>query len=319
MPDRIRRTPLRIAAACLLGLGAACPVAARAAPASAPVLELGFATMPHWRGGALPAPATALPFSDRGFALRAGLASGLRPPYKPAASSSPAWASLGHEQEAYPDADAMADLGLSPFSIQDGALQLTASPMPARAAATLPADMMRAYLSGAFNTYPFGQTYGYFEVTARLPKGRGLWPAFWLLPVDQSWPPEIDIAEILGHDTTIAYQSIHTTDKAWVASQPGSYNGSTTTQNSHAASDLSAGFHRYAVDWTPSRITFYLDDVVTAERPTPSDMHKPFYLIVNLAVGDRGSWPGPTDARTRFPASLSIRSIRIWSPGAHAS
>ena len=316
MPDRFCRTLLRIAAACLLGFSASGPVAVRAAPA--PVLDIGFATMPHWRGGAIPAQATPVPFADRSFALRAGLASGLRPPYKWAAALSPAWASLGHEQEAYPDADAMTDLGLSPFSIQDGALHLTASPMPAHAAETLPANMKRAYMSGAFNTYPFGQTYGYFEVTAKVPKGRGLWPAFWLLPVDQSWPPEIDLAEVLGRDTTIAYQSIHTTDKAWVASQPGSYNGSTTTQNSHTAEDLSAGFHRYAVDWTPTRITFYLDDVVTAERPTPADMHKPFYLIINLAVGDSGSWPGPPTARTRFPASLAIRSIRIWSAGAHA-
>lgn len=238
--------------------------------------------------------------------------SGLRPPFAATDGMNAAWASLPHEEEAYPNADAMRHLSLDPFSIQDDSLLITASDMPAAAAATLPTDMARPYVSGAFNTYPFSQTYGYFEITARVPHGAGLWPAFWLLPVDQSWPPEIDVAEILGDDTRTAYASLHSKDAAWVRAEPRSYNDSTTTDKAANDSDLSQDFHRYAIDWQPRTITFYLDDAVVARRSTPADMNKPFYLIVNLAIGGPGSWPGAPDRQTQFPASLAIRSIRIW-------
>ncbi len=276
-----------------------------------PALALTFEAMPAWRRGPVRPAAAVKPFDDKNFVLDAGLLGGLRPPFDTANGMDAAWASLPHEQEAYPDADAMAKLGISPYSVRDGALLITASPMPAAAAATLPPDMPRRYLSGAFNTYPFGQTYGYFEVTARVPTGAGLWPAFWLLPMDRSWPPEIDIAEILGSNSRVAYASLHSTDAAWVRREPHSYNGSTTT-DAAAVGDLSQGYHRYALDWQPGTITFYLDDRIVARRTTPRDMNRPFYLVVNLAVGDTGSWPGAPDGQTRFPATLAIRSVKIW-------
>ncbi len=279
--------------------------------AGRPVLALSFDAMPTWRHGPVPGAATR-PFDDPGFALRAGLTSGLRPPFDRTDGGDAAWSSLPHEQEAYPDADAMAAIGISPFAIRDGALLITASPMPAAVAATLPRDMPRRYLSGAFNTFPFGQTFGYFEVTARVPAGAGLWPAFWLLPMDGSWPPEIDIAEVLGNDSRVAYASLHSTDAAWVRREPRSYNNSTTTDRATGAGDLSEGFHRFALDWQADAITFLVDDRIVARRTTPRDMNKPFYLIVNLAVGDAGSWPGPPDERTRFPATLAVRSVKIW-------
>lgn len=312
---RIRRQ-LAMYLAWGIGLALLSPVRVVASPAA--TLDLTFPTMPHWRAGPMPWPAVARPFSDPGFILSAGLMSGLRPAYKTVPGSDPAWASLHNEQEAYPNGDAISDLGISPFVVEDGALLLTALPMQKSAAATLPADMPRKLISGAFNTYPFSQTYGYFEITAKVPAGRGLWPAFWLLPVDQSWPPEIDIAEILGHSMHDAYSSIHTSDKSWVTSQHDSYNGNTTTEKATSDADLSNGFHRYAVDWTFGTITFLLDGKPVGSRPTPADMHKPFYLIVNLAVGDTGSWPGPPTAQTRFPASLAIRSIKIWASDGNA-
>lgn len=284
----------------------------------APVLDLSFTSMPSWRRGPMPWPPVAKPLDAPDFVLSASYMSGLRAPFRTDNGSDPAWASLSNEQEAYPDGDAIADLGLTPFSIQDGTLLLTASPIPPAAAATLPSDMPRRYLSGAFNTYPFSQTYGYFEITARIPTGRGLWPAFWLLPVDQSWPPEIDVFEVLGDDPAVSYSSIHTTDAAWAATEPGSYNGNTTTDKVTAAAPLSNAFHRYAVDWTASTITFYLDGMMVRSRSTPDDMHKPFYLVVDLAIGDTGSWPGPPDASTRFPASLAVRAIKVWHQNPHA-
>ena len=277
----------------------------------APVLALSFDALPAWRRGPLPR-AAAGSIGDADLVLVAGLTSGVRPPFDKTNNSNAAWSSLPHEQEAYPNADAMAALGISPYAVRGGALLITASPMPAAAAATLPRDMPRRYLSGAFNTFPFSQTFGYFEVTARVPHGAGLWPAFWLLPTDGSWPPEIDIAEVLGNDTRTTYASLHSTDVAWVHREPHSYNNSTTTDPATGMGDLSEGFHRYALDWQPNTIIFLLDDRIVARRTTPPDMHKPFYLVVNLAVGDAGSWAGPPDKQTEFPATLEIRSVKIW-------
>ncbi|NPD65157.1 glycoside hydrolase family 16 protein [Lichenicola cladoniae] len=277
-----------------------------------PILDLAFSSVPNWRSGPMPWPPLPKPFDDKDFILSAGLMSGLRPAFDKRAGTNSAWASLSNEEEAYPDADAMRLLQISPYSMLDGALAITAASMPASAAKTLPRDMVRRYLSGALNTYPFSQTYGYFEITASVPSGDGLWPAFWLLPVDQAWPPEIDIAEVLGGDSRTAYFSLHSSDLAWVHAEPHSYNNSTTTDSSSAAGDLSQKFHRYAVDWQPDFITFYLDDAMVGRHATPRDMNKPFYLIINLAVGGPGSWPGPTSRQTRFPAVLAIRSIKIW-------
>lgn len=307
-----------VAVAAMLGFAGTSDAASReqlsGPPSGTPVLDLTFSSMPSWRHGPIPWPPLARPFDDRAFMLGAGLTSGLRAAFETAHGAAAAWASLPHEEEAYPNADAMRELSIDPFSIHDGDLRIEATAMPAKAARTLPSDMARSYLSGALNTYPFSQTYGYFEITARVPSGAGLWPAFWLLPVDQGWPPEIDVAEILGGNSRTAYFSLHSTDAAWVHAEAGSYNGSTTT-DSGSPGDLSLQFHRYAVDWNPRTITFYLDDVAISRRTTPADMNKPFYLIVNLAVGGPGSWAGPPDRHTHFPATLDIRSIRIWKQG----
>ncbi len=283
------------------------------------VITIGFAKMPAWKTGAEPWPPVAQPLDSPNFRLSASYFSGLRASYSSKASQTfnPAWASLSNELEAYPNADAMTDLGISPFRIKNSDLAIIASPMSEAAQATLPTDMPRSYLSGALNTYPFSQTYGYFEIKAKVPHGQGLWPAFWLLPVDDAWPPEIDAPEILGGNTNTAYYSLHTTDAAWIASQPGSYNGSTTTDAWTTTQDLSKAFHRYGVDWGPSQITFYIDRKVVSTRPTPSDMHQPFYLIANLAVGGSGSWPGPPDATTHFPATLLIADVEVWQRPAY--
>ncbi len=285
-----------------------------------PTLNLSFAELPKWRSGSDAPPRAARALDDPGFSLAAGLVGGFQPwsdrTHAEARNASPGWSALPHEAEAYPNGDAMRLLGISPFSVADGALRITASPMPAAAAATLPAGLPGRFLAGALNTFPYGQTYGYFEVEARIPHGRGLWPAFWLLPVDGSWPPEIDAPEVLGHDTSTAYFSLHTTDRAWLKAQPGSYNASTTTETARPGEDLSLGYHRYGVDWERGTVSFYLDGARIGSRPTPADMHAPFYLIVNLAVGDRQSWPGPIDAATTFPASMAVRSIRVWQKAA---
>ena len=93
------------------------------------------------------------------------------------------------EDEYYSDAS----VGVDPFRLHDGLLDITAALGPNRGG--------KPYTSGLITTYrSFKQLYGYFEMRAKLPTGPGLWPAFWLLPADNSWPPEIDIFEVLGKD-----------------------------------------------------------------------------------------------------------------------
>jgi beta-glucanase (GH16 family) len=196
------------------------------------------------------------------------------------------------EDEYYSDAS----VGVDPFRLRDGLLDITAALGPNRGG--------KPYTSGLITTYrSFKQLYGYFEMRAKLPTGPGLWPAFWLLPADNSWPPEIDIFEVLGKDPTTLFVSVHTRET-------GRHTSITTPV--HTA-DLSQDFHVYAVDWEPDTVTWYLDDHEVAQMPTPGDMHKPMYLLVNLAVGAKDSWPGPPDDRTKFPVHMLIDWIRVYA------
>lgn len=139
--------------------------------------------------------------------------------------------------------------------------------------------------------------YGYVEMTAQLPSGRGLWPAFWLLPATYAWPPEIDIVEALGHEPTTIHYAVHRVD------QPKSQH---TLDTGFRMAD---GMHRYGLDWQPGKLTWYLDGrpMWTVTHGVPAE---PMYLLANLAVG--GDWPGPPDNTTAFPASYRIDSIKVW-------
>lgn len=76
--------------------------------------------------------------------------------------------------------------------------------------------------------------------------------------------------------------------------------------------DLSDNFHVYGVTWTKDSLVWSLDDQIIFSTPTPPDMHKPMYLLVNLAVG--GSWPGSPDASTHLPANLLVDWIQVKQP-----
>ncbi|GEO15645.1 family 16 glycosylhydrolase [Microvirga aerophila] len=160
------------------------------------------------------------------------------------------------------------------------------------------------YVSGLITTHgTFSQTYGYFEISAQVPSGQGLWPAFWMLPQSGNWPPEIDVLELLGHDPTTYYVGSHWKD----ASGQHVYD----TQSYAAGVDLSQGFHSYGTLWTADAITFYLDGQEVYTMQTPAGMDEPMYLLAGLAVG--GNWPGAPDASTQFPAEFQIDYIRAWA------
>jgi beta-glucanase (GH16 family) len=183
-------------------------------------------------------------------------------------------------------------IGTDPFAVHDGVLDLIAK----RADPALQPEIGGySYTSGLISSQPaFAQLYGYFEARVKLPAGKGLWPAVWMLPADLSWPPEIDIMESIG-DPLVAHMTIHS--------------GAAKTQGVevHPTSD---GFHTYAVEWDPKLVIFYLDGVEMQRSPTPADMHKPMFIVANLAVG--GVWAGPPDQSTVLPAKFSIDFIRSY-------
>jgi len=215
-----------------------------------------------------------------------------------------AW--LADELATYPNGDAIAKGGWSPFSVQNGKLLVTADRTPAGMLPLIPPESPTEYVSGVVISYPYSQTYGYFEMRAQLPSGRGLWPAFWLLPADATWPPEIDVMEVLGHDPSTLHTTLHS-----------NFLPKKQVEKPTKGPDLSRDFHQYGVDWGPETVKFYLDRRLVFEYPTPSDMHKPFYLLFNLGVGGAKSWPGPPDAATQFPAHMIVDSVRAWQRPAY--
>jgi len=187
---------------------------------------------------------------------------------------------------------------LRPWAVSNGILTLTARPADG---SVRPLINGYAYTSGMLTTLrSFSQTYGYFEIRAKLPAGKGVWPAFWLLPADRSWPPEIDVLEVLGHDPATVYMTVH-------SNATGSH---TEAQGKITGHDTSSGFHTYGAAWGPETITWYMDGKPTFTAPTPPDAHKPFYILVNLAIG--GKWPGDPDGTTPFPAVIEIDYIRAY-------
>jgi beta-glucanase (GH16 family) len=189
-------------------------------------------------------------------------------------------------------------LGLSPFRLVKGAFSIVAEPAPAY---IRPYIWNYPYISGLMTTErSFSQLYGVFEMRAQMPKGRGLWPAFWLLPANHKWPPEIDIFEILGDDTHTLHTNAHDVSSGRQTDAPSVIR----------IPDASSSFHNYAIDWMPDSLVWYFDGIEVARKPTPVDMRYPMYLLVNLAVG--GHWPGSPDETTPFPAALSIQWIHVY-------
>jgi beta-glucanase (GH16 family) len=185
------------------------------------------------------------------------------------------------------------------------------------------------YTSGMICSYEkFQQAYGRFETRMKLPAGRGLWPAFWLVPYPLQWPPEIDVMENLGNDTHTIYMTNHYSANYPYGGEPyggsegisyyGPYGGEPYGGSegiSYYGLDYSAGFHTFAVEWDSSKIVWFVDGVArfstTNKVPLVGYGIDGMYLILNLAVG--GSWPGAPDASTVFPATLEIDYVRVYT------
>ncbi|WP_187371430.1 family 16 glycosylhydrolase [Methylobacterium oryzihabitans] len=213
------------------------------------------------------------------------------------------------EQQVYVDSEfrgapaksAPEALGLNPFSVQDGSLEITARETPAQA---LSWAGNRKYYSGLISSFSsFQQTYGYFEMRAKMPAGQALWPAFWLLPVDGGAITELDVVEMLGQSP---FNSL-------VAAHSGVTGKRTADTFLNLTPDLNADYHTFGMDWGPKTITWYFDGVAVGSAATPADLqNRSMYMIANLAVG--GNWAGLPNAGTLADdPSLRIDYIRAYA------
>lgn len=172
----------------------------------------------------------------------------------------------------------------------------------------------RYFTSGKLTTRgKFFFKYGRVDIVAKLPSGKGLWPAFWMMPEKSNygwWPlsGEIDIMESLGHEPERIYGTIH-------YGLPHKYHGG------NLIIDKPNEFHTYSLIWKKDSITWLVDDKIIKttnewfskgvkdyDYPAPFDQE--FFLIINLAVG--GNFSGYPNKTTNFPASLIIDSIKVY-------
>jgi beta-glucanase (GH16 family) len=184
----------------------------------------------------------------------------------------------------------------------------------------------KAYTSGRLDTKgKFAPVYGRFEIRAKLPKGKGIWPAYWLypqnrdwqmeyvmaeavaagkenlIPEERPWYTEIDIMEFLGHETGTLYGTLHYY----------SFDGKKLTSSGtwRSQEDYSQDYHLYALEWEQDSIRWYIDNHLI--HSTASGIpHAPHYLILNTAIG--GSWPGNPDSTTVFPQFHDIDFVRVY-------
>lgn len=153
--------------------------------------------------------------------------------------------------------------------------------------------------------------YGRMEVRAKIPAGKGIWPAFWMLGSNikqVGWPKcgEIDILEYVGREPHEIFTSLHTQDS----------HGNTINTKKTKISNIEEGFHLYAIDWTKDKIEFFVDNQsvytfapeIKNENTWP--FNQPFYFIINVAVG--GNFGGHDVDNSIFPQEFVVDYIRVY-------
>lgn len=155
--------------------------------------------------------------------------------------------------------------------------------------------------------------YGRFEIKAKIPRGKGMWPAIWMLPTKWaygSWPHsgEIDIMENVGYLPDSVYGSLHT----------GAFNHVKGTQKTEGLlrKDLSTAFHVYGIEWTETDMTIFIDNekYLTFKKGTNSEewpFDQDFHLLLNIAVG--GNWGGKMGVDDSvFPQKMVVEYVRVY-------
>lgn len=212
--------------------------------------------------------------------------------------------SLPREKQFYADPT---EHRIEPFRIRGGVLEITAQRAPLGsghlvspyADGRIRKGERFPYTSGLLTTeLSFRQTYGYFEAGMAFPRGRGFWPAFWLLPGKEDYGEgqEIDVVEWVG---------VNPNRLVFTAHGPG--NGGTEFRDGFRHRDQ---FHDYGLLWTADRLVWYVDSspVRVVERHR---LHRPMYLLINLAVG---GWDGNDhEDPSAFPGILQVDYIRAFA------
>jgi len=190
--------------------------------------------------------------------------------------------------------------------VQNGTLTIEAHHMP---------NAVQEYTSTRLVTRGLASwKYGRIEVRAKLPRGRGTWPAIWMLPDENTyggWPRsgEIDIMEHVGYNQDHVHGTVHTQ----------AYNHTKGTQKGKnmIVENASEEFHIYAINWTDEKIEFFIDGKEYFEFPKLSDdpnewpFDQPFHLILNIAVG--GGWGGREGIDDSiWPQAMEIDYVRIY-------
>jgi beta-glucanase (GH16 family) len=171
--------------------------------------------------------------------------------------------------------------------------------------------------------------YGKFEYRAKLPAGKGFWPALWMrTPLNLPLNGEIDAVEGYGsspfrinstlHDWRNSVDFGHQSTGIGLKTQRMTtiLNGQSTIVDSinpirfiEAVPDFTKGYHTFAIEWRPTFVTFFLDGVPYF-KTTNKIPDVPMVLVLNLAVG--GTWDGPPSSATPFPSSLDVQSVRVY-------
>ncbi|MCB1380888.1 MAG: glycoside hydrolase family 16 protein [Alphaproteobacteria bacterium] len=195
-------------------------------------------------------------------------------------------------------------------SVDNGSLILTAQPETVTAPDGITYDFTSGMVStGSYYAEPhtpplFAAKFGYYETRAKLPEGRGMFPAFWLSPSDYQVLPEIDVVETIGQEPNILTTNFHYRNRDGRTVHIGHR---TKTVN------LSEDWHVYGIRWRPGAIIWYLDGIEVwrfAKEEFVPDV--PMHLYVTLTVG--GNWPGRPDKTTPFPSRLLVDYVRVWQP-----
>jgi len=150
-------------------------------------------------------------------------------------------------------------------------------------------------------------TYGKVEARMRLPNGQGMWPAFWMLGQNihqVGWPRcgEIDIMEHINNEDTL-YGTLH-----W-------HNQKHVSEGAKTFCDVTI-FHNYSIEWDKDSIHWFLDGMnyhavnIADSVNSTAEFHKPFYIILNLAIG--GNWPKNPDETTQFPDTVFVDYVRVY-------
>jgi beta-glucanase (GH16 family) len=230
-------------------------------------------------------------------------------------AGAPAWRSryrherhtiINGEKQVYVDVDYAGrgggmPLRVQPFAIAEGVLTITAERADERVASRLGGQR---YVSGCITSeLSHWQRYGYFEMCARLPAGRGFWPAFWLLPKSGAWPPEIDVFEGSGARPRGVHLGV--IEKGRSKARPGK-------RQVDGFIDTTDGFHVYGAEWTADDVRFFIDGQLQFASG-PHQMHEPMYMLANLAVGSQdANWIPDPDATTPWPGRFEIDHIRAY-------